>query len=287
MTDEPRLDPAYFSPNSWHDRVKSWLDKRAEDSFLESNVTLIRQIMEHPESGLRMVVNISASALLNFLAEGRYKNLYEQPIIGGVTRTVSKERETVDELLGFGGHPEHYYFGAAALGGTGIRFYGEYCMALKSGEIDADTQILDRDSYDLVLPPLSDSSSPSRVASELKGNWSRDAIDMLTLKVLPELQGANRLITTGTVSEMILHDQDFVELHKKGEILTSSVEEVRQSPDEVAMESRVVARSNAGYPPTALEILWLRRRDQVVEALERERIHYRMVTLHGRGYQWR
>jgi len=105
--------------------------------------------------------------------------------------------------------------------------------------------------------------------------------------VLPELQGANRLITTGTVSEMILHDQDFVELHKKGEILTSSIEEVRQSPDEVAMESRVIARGNAGYPPTALEILWLQRRDQVVQALEREGIHYRMVTLHGRGYQWR
>ena len=31
----------------------------------------------------------------------------------------------------------------------------------------------------------------------------------------------------------------------------------------------------------------VQRRDQVVQALEREGIHYRMVTLHGRGYQWR
>lgn len=287
MNANSRRDPAYFSTDSWHDRVELWLGNHDDDSFLKSNVALIRQIMEHPESGLRMVLNISASALLSFLAEGRYKNLYERPIIGGVARKASKEREKVDDLLGFDGHPEHYYFGAAALGGTGVRFYGEYCMALKAEEVDAETQILDRDSYDLVMSPLSDDSDTNQVASELKGKWLRDAIDMLTLKVLPELQGANRLVTTGTISEMILHDQDFVELHKKGEILTSSIEEVRQSPDEVAMETRVIARSNAGYPPTALEILWLERRDQVVQALEREGIHYRMVTLHGRGYQWR
>jgi hypothetical protein len=282
-----RLDPAYFSSDSWHNRVQNWLGNHADDPFLGSNISLIRQIMEHPESGLRMVVNISATALLSFLAAGRYKNLYEQPIIGGVTRTVSKEREKVDDLLGFGARPDNYYFGAAALGGTGVRFYGEYCMVLKGEEVDVETQILDRDSYDLVLPPLSDDSSPAPVASKLLGKWGPDAIDMLTLKILPELQGANRLVTTGTVSEMILHDQDFVEVHKRGEILTSSVEEVRQSPDEVAMESRVIARGSAGYPPTALETLWLQRRDQVVQALEREGIHYRMVTLHGRGYQWR
>ena len=290
MSTSPQLDPIYFSSESWHERVNRWLERHSDDTFLQSNVALIRQIMEHPESGLRMVVNISASALLSFLAEGRYRNLYERPIIGGVTRKVSKERQKVDELLGFEDHPENYYFGAAALGGTGVRFYGEYCMVLKADEVDPDTQVLDRDSYDLVMPPLSESppSSPKeKVADKLKGKWSRDAIDMLTLKVLPELHGANRLITTGTVSEMILHDQDFVELHKEGGIASSSIDEVRQSPDEVAMESRVIARGNAGYAPTALEILWLQRRDQVTQALEREGIHYRMVTLHGRGYQWR
>ena len=287
MKANSQRDPSYFAQDSWKNRVHRSLNDHSDDFFLKSNVAVVRQIMEHPESGLRMVVNISAAALLSFLAEGRYRNLYERPVIGGETRTVSKEREEVDKLLGFGEHPENYYFGAAALGGTGVRFYGEYCIALKADEVAPEAQILDRDSYDLVLPPLSDELSGSKLMAEVRGTWSKDAIDMLTLKVIPELLGANRLITTGTVSEMILHDQDFVEIHKEGAILTSSIEEIRQSPDEVAMESRVISRTNAGYPPSPLEILWLRRRDEVVQALEKQGIRYRMVTLHGRGYQWR
>jgi hypothetical protein len=110
---------------------------------------------------------------------------------------------------------------------------------------------------------------------------------MLTLKLLPELRGATRLITTGTVSEMILHDQEFVEIHKQGDIFPASIEEIRQSPDEVAMEGRIHARAAAGFAPSAIELRWIRQRDSVVRALERDHVRYRIVTLHGRGYQWR
>jgi hypothetical protein len=86
---------------------------------------------------------------------------------------------------------------------------------------------------------------------------------------------------------MILYNQDFVEIHRQGNFDPFALEEVRQSPDEIAMEARVQARGAAGHPPTAVELLWLERRDSVVRALEREGIQYRIVTLHGRGYQWR
>jgi hypothetical protein len=232
-----------------------------------------------------MVINISAHALLSFLAERRYRNLYEMPVIGGTRRQPSAERQRVDGLLGFGRHAGDYYFGAVALGGTGVRFYGEYCMALKTEDVGDDTTIFDRDSYDLLLPPLE--SQDASIADILRGTWGSDVVDMLTLKLLPELRDMNRLVTTGTVSEMILHDQEFVEVHKRGAIEPRAIEEVRQSPDEVAIESRIMARQANGFAPTALEVLWLRRRDEVVAALEREGVQYRIVTLHGRGYQWR
>lgn len=83
MNGEPSLDPAYFSAESWRARVQRWLDDPAHsDRFLDGNVRLVRQIMEHAESGLRVVVNISAHALLSFLAQRRYRNLYERPVIG-------------------------------------------------------------------------------------------------------------------------------------------------------------------------------------------------------------
>src|SRR2546426_10062606 len=58
MSSRP-LDPAYFSTKSWATRVQDWLQNHSSDSFLDGNVQLTRQIMEHQESGLRMVVNIS------------------------------------------------------------------------------------------------------------------------------------------------------------------------------------------------------------------------------------
>jgi hypothetical protein len=281
------LDSSYFSSESWNSRVLKWLARSADEAFLSDNIRLVRQIMEHSESGLRVVVNISAESLLAFLADRRYSNLYDKPVIGGARRQPSTERVKVDQILGFGNNAKDYYFGAVALGGTGVRFYGEYCMTLKPSDIDPDTQIIDRDSYDLMVPPLADRSDLDSLFKELAGKWGPDVVDMLTLKLLPELKGANRLITTGTVSEMILHDQDFVEVHRRGGITPSNIEEIRQSPDEIAIEARIQSRSNAGFPPTTVELRWLEQRRAVIDALERERIHYRIVTLHGRGYQWR
>jgi hypothetical protein len=282
----PELDPVYFSDEPWGARVQNWLAGK-DESFLEGNHRLVRQIMENEESGLRMVVNISAEALLSFLAAHRYYNLYENPVIGGARREPSEERRRVDELLAFDRDPSNFYFGAVALGGTGVRFYGEYCMAMKPDRVHSGTRIFDRDSYDLLLSPLKDEEDVTALAKKLAGQWKPDVFDMLTLKLLPELRGANRLITTGTVSEMILHDQEFVEVHREGSIFPWEIEEVRQSPDEIAMEARIQARGNAGIPPTAVELRWLQQRQEVVKALERAGIRYRVVTLHGRGYQWR
>jgi hypothetical protein len=100
------MDDLYFSDDDWKERVERWLQREKEDGnanpFLEGNVQIIRQIMEHPETGLRVVINISSDALLSFLADGRYRNLYEEPVIGGKRRTPSPDRVKVDSLLGFG-----------------------------------------------------------------------------------------------------------------------------------------------------------------------------------------
>jgi hypothetical protein len=120
-----------FQPMSWADRVKAWLQYRPslEQEFLSANRDAIRRCVGHGESGLRMVVNIPADGLLGFLADGRYKNAYELPFVAGAERQPSTTRQQVDKLIQLV-PPKDYYFGAIALGGTGIRFYGEYCLSL-------------------------------------------------------------------------------------------------------------------------------------------------------------
>ena len=286
-------DEVYFTGGDWSSRVRGWLAHERQagnlNPFLGGNERLIRQTLEHSETGLRMVVNISAFALLNFLQTGLYKNLYEHPVIGGKRMGPTRERRRVDDLLDFGADAKDYYFGAVALGGTGVRFYGEYCMALKPTSVDAGTRIFDRDSYDMLVPPLSDLDEQELrdLSHILRGEWGQDVVDMLVLKLLPELRSANRLLTTGVVSELVLHDQDFVEVHYNRKIETRSIEEIRQSPDEIALESRILSRRASGFPPTSVELLWLRRREEVARAMELRGIRYRIVTLHGKGYQWR
>lgn len=286
-------DELYFTGDDWADRVRAWLAHEQKtgnlNPFLSGNQRLIRQTLEHRETGLRMVVNISAFALLNFLQTGQYKNLYENPVIGGMRRQPTKARLRVDELLEFGDDAKDYYFGAVALGGSGVRFYGEYCMVMKPARVDAGTRVFDRDSYDMLVPPLSelDDLELREVSRILRGEWGRDVVDMLVLKLLPELRSTNRLLTTGTVSELVLHDQDFVEVHYKRKIEAQAIEEIRQSPDEIALESRIRSRRASSFPPSSVELLWLRQREEVARAMQAEGIRYRVVTLHGQGYQWK
>lgn len=75
------LDPVYFSTDSWRRRVEKGF--ATDRSIRRRQSAAGPQIMEHAESGLRVVINISAHALLSFLAEHRYRNLHESPVIGG------------------------------------------------------------------------------------------------------------------------------------------------------------------------------------------------------------
>jgi hypothetical protein len=284
-------DEIYFESAGWNKRVEAWLNRRgssgSRNPFLDGNVKLVRQILEDKDTGLRMVINIGAEALLSFLQSGVYQNIYDEPVIGGKARKPSPQRIAVDELLGFGCEAKNYFFGAVALGGTGVRFYGEYCMVVSRDRIDDATGLFDRDSYDLLLSPLSEYSDRKELVTMLSGTWAADAVDMLTLKMLPELREPHRLITVGMVSELVMRDQEFVELHLKDRIKSGDLEEIRQSPDEAALEAGILRRNDLGIEPTAVELRWLQQRQQVFSALQSKGIRYRVVTLHGRGYQWR
>lgn len=287
------FDPVYFDDRSWPQRADVWV-ARIADPFLAANRDVVRQAVADDESGLRVVVNLGVEALLALLADGgRYRNLYERPEVGGEAREPSKARETVDAMLDLDG--EETYFAAVALGGVGIRFYGEYCLVLLLEKVDDDPRLLDRDSYDVLLEPLR--AVPDLrdfVRRRLRGRWRRDRRAMVELKVLPEFRGTQRLVTTGTVSEAVLRDQEFIEVHLRpvpppgveGGFDRDDVEEIRQSPDEVGVATDLAAREAAGLRLTQVQHEWLLQRESVARAVGRTRLTLRVVTHHGRGYQW-
>jgi hypothetical protein len=271
---------------SWRGRADEWLEKRETDEsrhYLEANVAAIRRCLEHPESGVRMVVNTSADALRGLLRGGSYLNCYDSPFVAGKERKASPTRIYVDGLLGLK-DPKKTYYGAASMGGTGIRFYGEYCLVLKTTAIDDDTKVHDRNSYDLLHPPLS--SDPKASVEQMAGTWA-DRIDMLVMKVVPEIPNPTRLMTLGTVSDAVLHDEDYVEILKEGSSFSSKdIEEIREAPEEQVVEGHILQRVEQGALPRPDEVVWVARRARVRSELTQARLRTRVVASEGRGGRW-
>jgi hypothetical protein len=279
------LNPTYFSPNSWQQRVQQYLSGTADGTFLKANQTAIARSLDDPRTGLRMVVNIPADALLGFLREGRYLNAYDRPRVGGEPRRPSHMRVKIDGALGLD-DPRDYFFGAVAMGGTGVRFYGEYCMVLKADAISRETRVFDRNSYDLSRPPFEKMNTVSLV-SMLRGEWGQDLIHMVAMKLLPELSNRQWLVTLGTVSDALLHDEEFIEVHKQGRFGPPELEEVRQAPEDEALQMHIMARYEDGEAPSIEEMLWMTRRNHVRQALVKARIPNRVVVSSGRGDRWK
>jgi hypothetical protein len=286
------MDPVYFGVGrTWQERVQDWESLPQNQGFATSNQVVAENAINEPDAGLRAVVNISAAALLSLLPHNRYLNLYDRPLVGTARPEPSPDRVRVDVKIGI--RPRHTYFAAVALGGAGVRYYGEYCMVLKLGIAHDATQLLDRDSYDLLLPPLADiepdDPKSSLVVERIRGRWGPDLRNMVLLRVLPELERQPRLVTSGTVAAMVLRDQEFIEVHLDlpNSFTLADTEEVRESPDEVAVEARLRNRLSGGRAVSAVEWLWLLRRELVARGLDDIGKRTRVVTAHGQGYQWK
>jgi hypothetical protein len=278
------FDQTYFRTATWSKRVDQWIVAHQDAVFSGGNAKVVRDVLQDLETGLRMVVNITAFALHVVLRNNRYFNLYERPVIGGAPQEPSETRKHVDQMLDLG---RQTYFGAAALGGAGVRYYGEYCLVLTLDQVEGRARLFDRDSFDIELEPLKSLPlTPERIAV-LRGDWDDDRIDMAVLRVLVELGDDTRLVTSGTVSDTVLRDQEFIEVHLDGTFAPREIEEVRESPDETAIELSLRNRRRRGIPISQTEQDWLLRRAWISEQLAWYRIPHRVVTLHGRGYQWK
>jgi len=109
---------------------------------------------------------------------------------------------------------------------------------------------------------------------------------MALRRVLSEVTHNVRLVTSGTVSERLLRDQEYIEVHLDGTFTPTDLEEVRLSPDDAA-EFAIAERERQGLHTTLVEHIWRQRRADVIQDLAKAKLPVRVVTLHGRGYQWK
>jgi hypothetical protein len=288
--------PRYFLNANWLRRldgiVASATSSEGRD-FATANANLVRQKLTL-EKSLRVVFNLGGYALLSYLRSDDYQNVYEEPVIFGVRRTPSQTRIDADSLVGL--QPaKDYYFCALATGGTGIRFYGEYCVVIcAQAAKDAVEKILDRNSWDLLVEPLKGylatlkarPKSPDLIRGLMSKLTDGSAQDMLTAKVLQHTPHQPRLLTAGAIANAILSDEDYCEAYYRGKIKLKVVEEVREHAADVSNESQIVRRLQGGESVRCEELVWATRRRMIRRHLASRGIPRSVPADSGRSGRW-
>lgn len=282
------LDAVYFdSTRSWVERLEAILQRAdLQTPFRRESAHLVQNVLESQHPGLRAVINMGAASLCGFLADGRYKNAYERPRIDGIERPPPSTKRLYADRLLFGDEGRFHYFASVCLGGTGCRFYGEYCVVL-APDRNKGSKVFDRNSYDLLDPPLSLVEDAEAVVAALRGRWDEDVSAMLTAKVAPELPEENRLTTPGQISDAVSHDEDFAEVHLKDDVTSKHVEEVRATPEDTIVAGDLLDEYQAGEIPGPAELMWATWRHCVSDQLRKRNVPRRVVSTTGRGFRWR
>lgn len=264
--------------------------------YLTANSDAIKQALN---SGGRVVVNMSSAHIPSFIEERKYKNCYEIDAKNriGEEPSTSKKRHMVDEAL----EPLHHtsiediYFAAIELNGYGVSFYGDFCLVLKGNISENNTVVLDRNSYDLIREPLqsritkyaknnniTDAAARKLEAAQHAGHMHNNLAPIAAIKVLEPRQTAQRLMTTGTISDGVLNDEDYIEVLRTKTFDVNQVEEVRLTPADVALEERIRSHALVGEPPSLAEALWRKRRRTAETRLRAQNVPVRVVTSAGR-----
>lgn len=276
-------------------------------AFVQANADSVRRILRTSKGGrARAIVNISSAYVPNFChrtTAGLYPAYLNSYDLGKASARAGSlapskhwtRREIVDHALaGIHAKPmDQMYFAAADLDGTGIRFYGDMTLVLESTAVDPSTLVLDRNSWDVMLPPYSGlvNSLPTPGKKQymrrlilrwLSGRWGADLPLIGATKVLAVSGPRNRRLTTGQVSHALLEDEDYVEVVRHASFDARDIEVSRVSVADITLEADIERRMASKTPPNHIEGLWLLQRRDAESALARVGVGRRVVTSSGR-----
>ena len=256
-------------------------------------------------AGARVVFNIPCVHVAAFVASSiqgdpkPYKNGYDlgKLRVGEPPPGESLgRRERVDRSLPLpdGAEPGGIYFAAVELNGTGIRFYGDYCLVLRGSEIAADTVVLYRNSYDLIRSPIREEIEEAvrqgstveeamrAAAAELKGTWKEDLAAMATVKMLREADPSDRRMTTGAISDGLLSDEDYLEVLYCKSFRAEDLQEVRCSAADAAEDALISDRWRVGPCPALEALVWQENRRKAEQFLNHVGVPIQIITTTGR-----
>lgn len=240
---------------------------------------------------IRAVINMPSANVPAFCNQKNYKNAYQR--IGKKAPKVSNARRIVDDALPLPRETAagDITFCALEVNGTGVHFFGDMCLVLRS--VAQDTIILQSNSYDLTLMPMAQlidrSSNKDRrrkdFARRMSGTWAADAAKMLAAKVLSSTVWENRRLPLGEISQLAVVDDHYIEVLCSKPVNLQDIELVRMDPIDSTYESIINDREARGVAPSVAEFEWRLQRHKAEEALRDHGLKTVLALRHGRRKQ--
>lgn len=306
MTAAMSKQPAALEPStrSWQQRLGDQVGaiKRRvarDEHYARANVNAVKQCLSglgpddsnaRATAGARLVVNVSSANVPRICREG-YMNEYE---LKGETEVTQRRKDVdaaIEGLTRLKG--SQTYFAAVSLNGTGIRFFGDVCLVLKPDCIDPEAWVLDRNSFDLLRPPVAEdsveSTAQSRLARHVKwlqswaGQWGKNLAQMVAVRALQQLDVHGRRWTTGQIARVVMDDEDYIEvLHPRQIRIEHDVQEARLTAADAVQDYRVADQVGRVPAPRLEQQIWRLQRRRAEIALREAGVPVSVAVQEGR-----
>lgn len=288
-------------------------DGQTNEMYFRANCDVVRDTLGGiaayaggtARAAVSVVVNMPAYRAARFMKPqsrgsgfGRYENRYSYSRRVGQPLNNDSAREQIDRALAdidpsSALSKRNGHYAAMELNGTGIRYFGDICLVLKPDIVDDETLTLQRNSYEVRVRPSLDrydklSGALQRgkfleILHEWAGRWAKDGVLLAACKIMETHPPQTRRMTTGTVSDRVLEDEDYIELIMSHGFGRRDVAELRLTAEDAASEALIGDQARVGLTPTASQALWRFRRRVATLRARGIGIPVRVVTTTGRS----
>jgi len=220
-----------------------------------------------------VTMNMQPSALFGFLRDGEYKNLHRLVHDGEITPGADFGiRIAVEAAMGYGEQSHELIYGALNIGNLGCRFYGPYCVVIKTSSIADRVTFIEQNSMSYYS--LSFVGNTFAGLLPAGGMALRDDVHLLAVAKLAERLNHVRGYDLPAMCDAVAGYFDSIEAHIFGAVRVADIEEIRVPPELIVQHQYLSTRRNRSQD----DDVWYRAHDKVLGAIEDRQIRVRVAA---------
>lgn len=178
-------------------------------------------------SNARVTINSSFAGLAGFLRDGVFLNIHELVRQGKAPAGEAyRLRQDVERRLGFNVAGKKIVYGSLNTGNCGCRFFGDYCIVLRTDAVRNRVSFLQENSFAYFGHSYIGARNLGRVKMGSMATWSNHH-ELAVVKLNRQLSRQVRAYDVPAINALVCGYFNTIEAHVHGPVTLGDVEEVR------------------------------------------------------------